>query len=457
MLYNEDLKLDWMFQISIASDIARGMQYLHHDSPIGVHGNLKSTNCVIDSRWVCKITDFGLHKFKEGQQEDLDTEEEQSFNALLWTAPEHIVSIKFPFSQHGDVYSYGVILSEIITRSYPYSMFDNMKAKDIIFRVMKEQSPPFRPVVPCDDIIHPDFHNTMKQCWAEYINDRPRFEDIMKTLKKINGGKNINIVDNMINMMEKYTDHLEELVADRTKQLEEEKAKTDELLYRMLPRKIAEQLKHGEPVRAETFEMVTIFFSDIVGFTKLASESTPLEVVDLLNDLYTCFDNIVDQHHVYKVETIGDAYMVVSGLPERNGNKHAGEIAKMSLDLLSATNSFRIRHKPDGRLQLRIGIHSGPVVAGVVGLKMPRYCLFGDTVNYASRMESSGLALRVHVSPECADVLNDLGGYQLVERGPVAMKGKGTIVTFFLAGYDGFDKELPDLSLAAGLEEHSFK
>lgn len=106
--------------------------------------------------------------------------------------------------------------------------------------------------------------------------------------------------------------------------------------------------------------------------------------------MYTCFDAIIAGFDVYKVETIGDAYMVVSGLPVKNGNRHASEIGRMSLTILDTIQKFRIKHIPNEKLMLRIGIHSGPCAAGVVGLKMPRYCLFGDTVNTASRMESNG-------------------------------------------------------------------
>lgn len=164
-----------------------------------------------------------------------------------------------------------------------------------------------------------------------------------------------NIFDNMLAIMEIYASNLEVLVKERTNELLSEKKKTEMLLLRMLPKSVADQLKIGETVDPESFDCVTIYFSDIVGFTRIASESTPMQVVDLLNDLYTCFDSIIEHYDVYKVETSGDAYMVVSGLPQGNGNRHAGEIASMALHLLSEIQHFEIRHRSGERLQLRIG------------------------------------------------------------------------------------------------------
>lgn len=122
------------------------------------------------------------------------------------------------------------------------------------------------------------------------------------------------------------------------------------------------------------------------------------------------------------METIGDAYMVVSGLPIRNGDRHAGEIASMAIHLLSKIKKFEIRHRTGELLKLRIGIHSGHCVAGVVGLKMPRYCLFGDTVNTASRMESCGEAFRIHISQTTYDLLERIGGFRFEERGIIPIK-----------------------------------
>ncbi|MEE6528696.1 hypothetical protein FKM82_031389, partial [Ascaphus truei] len=131
------------------------------------------------------------------------------------------------------------------------------------------------------------------------------------------------------------------------------------LPFSPLLRSVAEALKTGAPVEPEYFDQVTLYFSDIVGFTTISSLSEPIEVVDLLNDLYTLFDAIIGSHDVYKVETIGDAYMVASGLPTRNGTRHAAEIANMSLDILSSIGSFKMRHMPDVPVRIRIGLHSG--------------------------------------------------------------------------------------------------
>lgn len=195
-------------------------------------------------------------------------------------------------------------------------------------------------------------------------------------------------------------------------------------------------MKRGERVEAECFDCVTIFFSDLVGFTELCAQSTPFEVVEMLNDLYTCCDSIISNYDVYKVETIGDAYMVVSGLPIRNRDRHANEIASMAIHLLDRVSKLEIRHRPGELLQIRIGIHSGQCVAGVVGLKMPRYCLFGDTVNTASRMESSGDALKIHISSATYNLLKKIGGYKFEERGLIYVKGKGEMRTFWLKGED---------------------
>jgi len=187
---------------------------------------------------------------------------------------------------------------------------------------------------------------------------------------------------------------------------------------------------------------VTVYFSDCVGFVAMSARSNPTQVVQFLNDLYSCFDRIIGTYDVYKVETIGDSYMVVSGLPVPNGSHHVGEIASMSLSLMEAIMKFKIGHLPGEQVQLRIGMHSGPCVAGVVGLKMPRYCLFGDTVNTASRMESNGLPLRINASQSARDLLVEIGGYELAERGLVHMKGKGDQMTYFVLSEDkGFRRD----------------
>uniref|UniRef100_A0A8C4HRZ6 guanylate cyclase n=1 Tax=Dicentrarchus labrax TaxID=13489 RepID=A0A8C4HRZ6_DICLA len=193
--------------------------------------------------------------------------------------------------------------------------------------------------------------------------------------------------------MTEWIQNYAQSLKEKTEDLRRQRQLAEDLLHQMLPKSVAKQLRQCKHVEAESYEKVTIFFSDIVGFTSISASCTPLQVVEMLNNLYMCFDTRIDSYDVYKVETIGDAYMVVSGLPERNGDRHADEIAKMALDLVAAVRQVSVPHMPNHRLQLRAGIHTGPCVAGIVGYKMPRYCLFGDTVNTASRMESTSLRM----------------------------------------------------------------
>ncbi|KAM7413469.1 hypothetical protein PAMA_020725 [Pampus argenteus] len=438
LLRNEDVKLDWMFKSSLVLDLIKGMKYLHHrDFP---HGRLKSCNCVVDGRFVLKITDYGFNELLESQKAPI---EEPPPEDLFWTAPEFLRDLaNFRKGTYkGDVYSFSIILQEVVVRGPPYCML-GIPPEEII-RKVKKPPPMCRPNV-APDQAPLECIQLMKQCWSEQPDRRPDFDEIFDRFKIINKGKKTNIIDSMLRMLEQYSSNLEDLIRERTEELEVEKQRTEKLLSEMLPPSVAEALKTGATVEPEYFDQVTIYFSDIVGFTTISSLSDPIEVVDLLNDLYTLFDAVLSNHDVYKVETIGDAYMVASGLPKKNGNKHAAEIAHMSLNILSSVGSFRMRHMPDVPVRIRIGIHSGPCVAGVVGLTMPRYCLFGDTVNTASRMESTGLPYRIHVNMSTVKILHSLNdGYKIDVRGKTELKGKGIEETYWLVGKTNFTKPLP--------------
>ncbi|XP_041368120.1 atrial natriuretic peptide receptor 1-like [Gigantopelta aegis] len=441
IIENHDIKLDWMFNLSMMTDAANGIHYIH-SSPLKFHGNLKSSNCVVDNRWVLKVTDFGMKKIRKTMQSK--ESEHQTYQDLFWTPPEMIeaqfkgFSVTPLDSQKGDIYALGVIFYETLQRTQPYDTGTEVP-KEIVHRVLEREKPPCRPDTVGEKIFQTaDYPQNaialIHQCWADDPIERPSASFVRHALIRLNNGRKINIVDNMIGMLERYANNLEEIVESRTAELIEEKKKSDKLLYNMLPLQVANKLRRGEQVVPEIYSSVSIYFSDIVGFTSLSSQSTPIQVVDLLNYLYTNFDSTIAKHDVYKVETIGDAYMVVSGLPVRNGNRHVSEIANMALDLLTAVSDFRVPHLPNVQLKLRIGLHTGLCAAGVVGLTMPRYCLFGDTVNMASRMESNGEPLRIHISEATHLSLSFQGGFDMELRGEMEIKGKGIQRTYWLNG-----------------------
>ncbi|XP_062598813.1 atrial natriuretic peptide receptor 2-like, partial [Saccostrea cucullata] len=430
VLENDDIKLEWTFKVTILKDIALGMKYLH-SSVLKSHGRLKSSNCIIDNRWTVKVTDYGVSAFFR-QEGVTNIKTMEDFKDLLWTSPE-ILRSDNNFPRNGtsasDVYSYGIIMHETFYRNGPFPVAGKTP-RDIIKAIHGGNS--CKPETYQSEVIKPEMLDLMELCWADDWRKRPDFAGIIKLIKENNAEASVSIIDSMINMLETYANNLEDLVEERTVSLNEEKEKTDRLLYRMLPKSVADRLKRGEFVVPEAYEAVTVFFSDIVGFTTIAAQITPLDVVDFLNEIYTLFDDIISKYDVYKVETIGDSYMVVSGLPERNGNAHSGEIANMSLAILGQLKQFKLKAIPEQKVMVRIGLHTGPVCAGVVGLIMPRYCLFGDTVNTASRMESNGEGGKIHITAMTRNALLNLGGHEITDRGNVFIKGKGHMDTYWL-------------------------
>uniref|UniRef100_A0A0K0F4K0 guanylate cyclase n=1 Tax=Strongyloides venezuelensis TaxID=75913 RepID=A0A0K0F4K0_STRVS len=241
-------------------------------------------------------------------------------------------------------------------------------------------------------------------------------------------------MDHVFNVLENYASTLRLEIEERSRELKEEQKKSDLLLERMLPKAVAKKLKLGKVVEPENFDSVTIFFADIVKFTALSLKCSPIQIITLVNDLYSLFDGVIENLNVYKVETIGDGYLCVSGLPIRNGTKHVEEIADLALNFMDICDKFTLTYLPGYKISLRIGCNTGPCVAGVVGLSMPRYCLFGDTVNTASRMESNGKPGRIHISQSTYTLLKDTYKYSLECRGEVIIKGKGVMTTYWLNG-----------------------
>ena len=219
-----------------------------------------------------------------------------------------------------------------------------------------------------------------------------------------------------------------------SRKLANEHALSNTLLYSMLPREVAERLRSGKTFEPTHHDNVTLFFSDVVGFTNMCSELPPWDIIDMLNRLYTVMDYLAAAFNLYKVETIGDAYMCCSGLPELN-EFHAEDVANFSIAVKECVSLVKspLTNQP---IRVRIGVHSGSCMSGVVGTLTPHYCLFGDMINTTSRHESTGEPNKIHCSSVTRDKLissnRNSEHYNFTPRGLVDMKGKGKLFTYWL-------------------------
>lgn len=236
--------------------------------------------------------------------------------------------------------------------------------------------------------------------------------------KRISGDKS-----SLYTLLNRITEDLEEAM----KQLEIEKEKSEHLLLNILPAAIAEQLKFKEDIIADIFPEATLLFADIVDFTPISTQLPAEKLVVMLNDVFSAIDELAEKHNLEKIKTIGDAYMVAGGLPIPRKD-HAEAIADMALDIMGMIGQFK--RQSGEAFSMRIGIHSGPVIAGIIGKKKFSYDLWGDTVNTASRMESHGVEDKIQATGETFNRLKDK--YDFVTRGIIQVKGKGDMMTYFL-------------------------
>lgn len=404
LLRNETLFTGGEIIIQIVRDVAQGLRFLHASKPPILHGDMKAKNILIDSRFRAKVADFGLAT--------------KTTNRLsgtpFWMAPEYLRG-KCEYNSTCDVYAFGIILYEIYGRKNPY---EGENPRQVLRKVCDPRVNK-RPPVP--DTCPPKMVDIMCKCWSQDPFFRPQAKDLDILFTDMNPQDAEPIVDGT--------------------RVRTERA-TGDMLYQVFPKKVADLLKAGQKVEPETHDCVTIFFSDIVHFTDISRTFSPGKVCDMLDRLYVAFDNLASKHQLFKVETIGDAWMGVTNLEGNQEDTHAKHVAEFAVDAIMAAGNTLIdtENPARGYVRIRVGFHSGPVVSNVIGSLNPRYGLFGDTVNTASRMESNSFSGKIHCSEAAAEILKVQAPLMpLHKRGKLAVKGKGTMTTYWVG--EGLIKE----------------
>ncbi|CAB9516536.1 activated protein kinase catalytic subunit alpha-1 [Seminavis robusta] len=392
ILHNNTMVLEGEILLPIIRDISSGLRFLHASNPQIIHGDLKAANILIDSKFRAKVADFGL-----SQKHSLGV----AAGTPFWMAPELLRGTSVNTAAT-DMYAYGIILYEVFSRKDPYEGEDPKE----VLKLVADPNIHKRPPVPKD--CPPLIEGLMSDCLVQDPQERPTFEEVNMRVKRMDCSK----VDNGAS-----------------------KDRATISLFDIFPRHIAEALRDGREVASEHKEMVTIFFCDIVGFTTISSTLEPKKVAHMLDRLYTKFDQLSHEHDIFKVETIGDAYMAVTNLVKDQPDDHTKRIANFAIDAIEAANDTRVDldDPSKGYVNIRVGFHSGPVVADVVGSRNPRYCLFGDTVNTASRMESTSKENCIHCSEIAYKNLKKQDDtIKTYLRGMTEVKGKGKMKTYWI-------------------------
>ncbi|EGD74805.1 TKL/DICTY4/DRK protein kinase [Salpingoeca rosetta] len=395
ILHNETTEVDGDVRYELLIDIISGCRFLHAAEPPIVHGDLKSMNVLVDAKFRAKVSDFGLSQ--GGSSKGV-------CGTPYWMAPELFKGAKN--TKASDVYSFAIIMAEVFSRQDPYPAMEDM---DKVLRevVRRKRRPSIPRAMPAELSI------IMKESWHHDPDRRPSFNELSRRMGHVDASVCRIAV-------EKVTP--------------KKRTGGNSVLEEVFPPHIAEALRQGKKIEPEHHELVTIFFSDIVGFTNISGTLPPEKVMNMLDRFYTKLDKLADEMELFKVETIGDAYMAVTNLLKEQSD-HTARIARFAAAAIQAANATVIDPSDPsmGNVNIRVGFHAGPVVANVVGTKNPRYCLFGDTVNTASRMESTSEKNRIHLSDIAANLLRKQApDMPLEQREKITVKGKGKMQTFWL-------------------------
>ncbi|XP_055353691.1 guanylate cyclase 2D-like [Paramacrobiotus metropolitanus] len=384
------MELDWDFRLSFISDIMQGLSYIHNSS-LKYHGNLSERTCLIDSRFVVKIACLGFEQIKA-----VVSPTRQS---------RKVKPVHFNVYQKTDILSFHALVI-LLSKYVPMDLTHVGAPQSFNLRKRMEI-----------------FGSEIENCHC--------MENVEQKFRETFPGRRKNPIESVLDRLEGYTDTLEKAVQSRTEELAVEQDRCNQLLEQILPRPVVQALRSNIYVKPELFECVSICFTDLPGSVAWIATVSSSKVINLLHAVYLMFDEEISKYDVHKIETIGDTYMVASGIPVRNGIQHVTAICRMAKSMMDRFGTFCL---PKGtHMQLRAGIHSGPCAAGVVGHKLPRYCLFGDAVNTSSRMTTHGEPGRIHASENTILLIpKDAMDVVYINRGEIFVKGKGQMSTYWI-------------------------
>lgn len=358
------------------------------------------------SKFRAKVADFGLSAKKSMG----------ACGTPYFIAPEIIRAEISANNAASDVYALGIMLWEMYSRKDPYDEFTDP------IKVLLEISDPNinrRPPIPRD--CPPEIASLMKDCWNADPEKRPDMQE----------------VDQRVRRLDMESAEPGNLHSSHQLKKNVTAARNEELLFKVFPKHIAEALRDGRKVEPEHHDCVTICRVDIVSFATLSSRLSPAKMSDVLDRLYERFDALSSKHGIFKVETIGDAFLCVSNLATKQEDDHAKRIAEFSIEAIQAANETLIdpSNPAMGHVEIRVGFHSGSATASVVGSRLPKFGIFGETISTASKMESNSKPGQIQCSRRSADLLKQQCRADitwLTPRGKIEIKGKGMMETFFV-------------------------